>query len=327
MSSDYENLINCGCGPIVDMAMKCESVFASHNKALVSISGGADSDVMLDLCESVRRFQPIEIEYVWFNTGLEYHATKEHLTYLEQRYGIRIMRERPHKTVPIATREYGQPFLSKQVSQNCMRLQLHGFKWEDEPFEVLFERYPKCKSALRWWCNTKSNDLKSGRFNIARNRWLKEFMVENPPEFKISPRCCDYAKKNLAHRVEREVGADVSIVGVRKAEGGARAGINSCFKRGRDIDVYRPLFWLSNKDKETYDKLFDIRHSDCYEIWGMKRTGCVGCPFGRDVFGEVGLIERYEPKLAKACRMVFADSYEYTRRYREFTRLMAGRTQ
>lgn len=40
MSELYQELLQCGNGAIVDSAMKCESVFHSHNKALVSISGG-----------------------------------------------------------------------------------------------------------------------------------------------------------------------------------------------------------------------------------------------------------------------------------------------
>lgn len=36
----YQELIKCGNGAIVDAAMKCESVFLHHNKALVSLSGG-----------------------------------------------------------------------------------------------------------------------------------------------------------------------------------------------------------------------------------------------------------------------------------------------
>ena len=36
----YQELIQCGDGVIVDAAMKCESVFMNHDKALVSLSGG-----------------------------------------------------------------------------------------------------------------------------------------------------------------------------------------------------------------------------------------------------------------------------------------------
>lgn len=45
----FEELVNCSNLAIADAALKCESVFSTHEKAHVGISGGADSDVMLDL--------------------------------------------------------------------------------------------------------------------------------------------------------------------------------------------------------------------------------------------------------------------------------------
>ena len=50
----------------------------------------------------------------------------------------------------------------------------------------------------------------------------------------------------------------------------------------------------------------------------MIRTGCAGCPFGSRFEEELEIIKKYEPKLYKAVNKIFAKSYEYTRRYREF---------
>ena len=50
----------------------------------------------------------------------------------------------------------------------------------------------------------------------------------------------------------------------------------------------------------------------------MKRTGCVGCPYSRELQHELDLIKKYEPKLHKAVCNVFKDSYEYTKQYYEF---------
>lgn len=47
-----------------------------YKKIICSVSGGADSDVMLDIC--YRCDKDKKIDYVWFNTGLEYQATKDH---------------------------------------------------------------------------------------------------------------------------------------------------------------------------------------------------------------------------------------------------------
>ena len=51
-----------------------------HPNAICSYSGGADSDIMIDLIERTRRiFELPPIKYVFFNTGLEMKATKDHV--------------------------------------------------------------------------------------------------------------------------------------------------------------------------------------------------------------------------------------------------------
>lgn len=36
----YEELLDCGNGAIVDSAMKCEAMFTTHERAMISVSGG-----------------------------------------------------------------------------------------------------------------------------------------------------------------------------------------------------------------------------------------------------------------------------------------------
>lgn len=305
-------LLECGNGPIVDMATKCEAVFATHDRAIVSVSGGADSDVMVDLCERVRRSAPIEIAYVWFDTGLEYDATKRQLDLLESKYGIVIGRERAVKTIPVCVREYGQPFVSKYVSQVIEVLQRSGFEWDDMTPTELARKYPNAPiGALRWW----SSSYEDGRFNISRNAYLREYMQENPPTFPISAKCCTYAKKMVGDRMVRR-GYDLSLIGVRRVEGGIRAIGDRCLEPRRGHDTYKPLFWLSTADRNAYCEMFGVTHSDCYEVWGFQRTGCVGCPFAPDAEGQLMMSENYEPNVATAARRIFGDAYEYTGEYR-----------
>lgn len=296
---------------------------SKYGKIVCSISGGSDSDVMLDICTKCDKDS--KIEYVWFDTGLEYQATKDHLKYLEEKYGIEIKFYKAIKPIPLTCKQYGQPFLSKQVSEFMSRLQKHNFKLEDKSYEELIEEYPRCKSALKWWCGEKGSNSK---FYITQNKWLKEFIIENHPTFKISNICCKYAKKDVSHKLLSDFGYDLNIVGIRKAEGGARsAAYKSCFdENGKSkcgtYDNYRPLFWYKNSDKEDYENHYGIVHSKCYTKYGLERTGCAGCPFGRDFEYELEVIEKYEPKLFAAVNNIFCDSYEYTRKYREFCKMM-----
>lgn len=290
-----------------------------YDKVMATISGGSDSDVVLDIL--TRADQNKKIDYIWLDTGLEYQATKDHLEYLEEKYGIKIKRVRPKKPIPVAVKEYGQPFCNKRAAGMIGRLQAHNFKWEDAPYEELLRKYPNCKGALDWWCNKNI----SNQLNICNNKLLKEFLIANPPTFKISDHCCECAKKTPVKHLIQNEGYQLNIYGVRKAEGGNRStAYHSCFgnkSHGKaSWDEYRPLYWYTSEDKRDYCEALNIVHSECYTKYGLQRTGCCGCPFGRDFEHELEILEKYEPKLYKAANNIFKDSYEYTRKYHQFVK-------
>lgn len=298
-----------------------------YKKIICTISGGSDSDIVLDICTKCDKYK--KIEYVWFDTGLEYQGTKEHLADLENKYAISIKRIKAKKTIPTACKKYGQPFLSKRVSDYIHRLQQHGFEWKDEDFETLLHKYcvwnnktqkwVGCYTALKWWCNLHE----SSRFNIEYNKWLKQFLIENPPDFDISFLCCHYAKKAVLHEELIKSEYDLNIYGVRRAEGGTRtSAYKGCFSEHiGGCDEYRPIFWYLDKTKKLYNEFFRIENSKCYTEYGLKRTGCAGCPFGRDFETELLIIQKYEPKLFIAVNNIFGKSYTYTRKYKKFCKL------
>ena len=290
----YHKLNNCG-----------------YKKVLCTISGGSDSDIILDLltkCDNNKI-----VQYFYFDTGLEYQATKEHIKYLQDKYNIVITTLKPKTPIPLAVKKYGQPFLSKMVSENIQRLQKHEFKWENKPYEELVKDYPNCKSALQWWCNSRKNNVLLG---ITRNKGLKEFMINNNPKFNVSNKCCKYAKKDILKDLLKQ-GYDLNISGIRKSEGGVRStAYKSCFDNQDNYDNYRPIFWFTDEDKIEYKKLFNVSNSKCYSVYGLKRTGCVGCPFGKNYKEELEIVKKYEPKLYKAVTNLFKDSYEYLNKYK-----------
>lgn len=296
----------------------------SYNKVLCSVSGGSDSDLIIDLCQ---KFDDSgKIVYAFFDTGIEFQATKEHLQFLENKYGIKIERIKAIKPIPNCCKQFGQPFLSKQVSEWISRLQEHGFEWDDtDDLYFLMKKYPNCKAALRWWCNDFPNVFKAGEqavssYNINFNKYLKEFLVSNPPTFKISNKCCHYAKKKVASDYKKREKFDLNMYGVRKSEGGARKGAyKNCFSsREGKVDEYRPVFWYLEDTKKTYEDHYGIQHSRCYTEYGLRRTGCAGCPYGKSFEDELLAMKEYEPRLFVAVNNIFGDSYEYTRAYRKF---------
>ena len=123
---NYE-VCNAPTGPILDMLAKAVSVTWRRQKIMVSVSGGSDSDIVVDVIDRVDAKG--KATFVFFNTGLEYDATKRHLTYMEEKYGIKIQEVPPVLPIPACCRRYGVPFWSKRVSEMIYRLQRHEFQW------------------------------------------------------------------------------------------------------------------------------------------------------------------------------------------------------
>lgn len=310
MALDYELFF-------VDTCAKFHSVMEQYKDKNIRIaySGGADSDNLMFLA----RYLGYGITGVFYDTGLEYRATHDHVAYM-QSLGFKIDIIKAVVPIPLGQKKYGSAWLSKQVSNNLERLQKHNFDFKNHgnlEFAELWKIYPNCKSALRWWCNGK-NGL---RTNIAWNAGLKEFLIECGLPFKVSDRCCEGAKKNPFKLYAKNLGLDLALMGIRKSEGGVRSSsYKACFvpKVSRKYAMYFPMFFWSNADKALFEKEMGIIHSKAYTEYGLKRTGCAGCPFGLKFEDELKAIDLYEPKLSKAVNNIFANPYEWTRKYKEF---------
>jgi 3'-phosphoadenosine 5'-phosphosulfate sulfotransferase (PAPS reductase)/FAD synthetase len=306
---------------IVTTLLRAASVLRRHRRVAVSVSGGSDSDIVVDIIERTKP-NTCKIVYIFFDTGLEYTATKRHLDELEIKYGIVIERFKPRKTVPAACMKFGVPFLSKDVSNMLGRLQDHGFNWKVNLDGVTENYYGKCKSALDWYFSRRSQShIGKSKHSIDKYRLLREFIQYMPPSFRISDKCCDYAKKYIAEDFDKIFHADLFVNGMRRAEGGRRAGrIATCFTEGDTAKPsnYRPLWYWTDEEKTAYKSCHGIRYSDCYEVYGLKRTGCVGCPCNSKAEKELKMVESFEPNLVQAARKVFGVSYAYKQQYIEF---------
>lgn len=139
--------------------------------------------------------------------------------------------------------------------------------------------------------------------------------MQNPPDFPISNKCCEYAKKKPAKQFIKDTDADMEITGLRKSEGGIRsATFKTCYSESKykGCNTYRPIFWYTDSDKKDYENFYGVTHSRCYSEYGLKRTGCVGCPFNLHINEELEIIRKNEPKLYAAAVNIFGKSYEYT---------------
>lgn len=308
-----------------------------HPKAVCSYSGGADSDILIDLIERARIIAPSlpEVKYVFFNTGLEMQATKDHVKEVAEKYGVEIKELRPKINIVQATRQHGVPFVSKIMSGGLSEWQKKGVPLSiAEEYEQaedkhakrleLKERYPKCESLINFLCccNKDGEPRPNIQLVINSSKYMRDFIAEYPPDFKISAKCCDYCKKHLAHSAQK--GFEMVITGERRDEGGMRSvprkdNTSLCFTETSSGQYrLRPLYYVSDKDKAWYKEEYGIRYSDAYEVYGLTRTGCCGCPISYKAVDDLNLIGKYEPNVVKAAWNIFGKSYEYRAKYNEY---------
>lgn len=310
-----------------------------HPKAICSYSGGSDSDIMIHLIEEARSIIPSlpKVKYVFFDTGLEMKATKNHVKETAERYGVEIETVRPRKNIVLATREYGVPFVSKIMSSamECVQKKNLPFSIKTEYDEAedkeakreeLRVRYPNAETGINFLCccNSKGEPRPNIQLVINSSPYMWDFMNENPPKFNISARCCDYCKKQIAHQVQKDY--EMIITGERRDEGGMRsvprsgdANQTMCFTETSNGQFrFRPLYYVSDADKKWYKETYGIRYSDAYEVYGFKRTGCCGCPISSRAVEDLERLQPYEPNVVKAAWNLFGDSYIYRQKYNEY---------
>lgn len=291
---------------------------------------------MIDVIERARSIVKLPpVKYVFFNTGLEMKATKDHVKRTAEKYGVEIVEARPKVNIVMATRKYGVPFVSKIMSAGLSEYQKKGVplsivdeyeQAEDKEAkrQELRERFPHCENVINFLCccNSKGEPRPNIQLVINSSRYMRDFIAEYPPDFQISARCCDFCKKQLAHSIQK--GYEMVITGERRDEGGMRSvprtdNTSLCFTESRNGQYrLRPLYYVSDKDKEWYKKTFGVRYSDAYEVYGLTRTGCCGCPISYKAVEDLEKIGRFEPNIVKAAYNIFGKSYEYRALYNRY---------
>lgn len=313
-----------------------------HPKAICSYSGGSDSDILIDLIEQTRKTMPFlpPVKYIFFNTGLEMRATKKHVEETAKKYSVEIEEIRPKIGIVQTVRKYGVPFRSKAFAQKFERWQSKNnipLSIADEYEQAedkhakraeLRERFPKCESIINFLCccDSAGEPCTNSQLVINSSKYMRDFIAEYPPDFKISAKCCDYCKKQPAHQVQKDY--DMVITGERSSEGGIRTvsheidfenGENTmCFYTQGNQFRFRPLFYVTDKEKAWYKERYGIKYSDAYEVYGLKRTGCCGCPISYKAVEDLEKIRPYEPNVVRAAYAIFGKSYEYRQKYNEY---------
>lgn len=263
-------------------------------KATASISGGKDSAIIYYLCKMAREREPsLDITFIHVNTGMELIASTK---WIKQHPDIISLR--PTTSMVQHIKLNGVPCVSKLKDEFISR----------------WQRNPESRSgvgAKRILTTGQYSDQAKTGTMAKLNKHLISEIFEKGTDLKISGKCCQYLKKDPMILYNKENNIEVSITGMRKAEGGARSiSMKSCFttdKKGHT--KLHPIYDWSNETVEDFIRVYDVRLSDAYTIYGMTRTGCVGCPYGLKVMEELAILQEHEPRSYTKAMLFFKDSY------------------
>lgn len=283
---------------IIESMEKLHRHLRDFDSISVSVSGGSDSDCIVHMiCKYFPEYLP-KIHFVFCDTGIEYQATRKHIAELQKEYGIKIDTVRGIP-IPIAVKRYGVPMLSKLKSTRIEGY-CKGLPWA--------QRYIFPDDELR---AKMRNDIifSAGQIELA------EYCKANG--VKVSAKCCEYSKKRPIIAYQREKCVDLVITGERKAEGGQRSINHTCFEfdKRHKVHKFKPLFYWDDETKRAFKAAEGFKNSACYEVYGMTRTGCAGCPFALDISENLQAMFEHEPKLFNACMRVFGLAYELTDKF------------
>lgn len=118
---------------------------------------------------------------------------------------------------------------------------------------------------------------------------------------KISNKCCYYNKELPMIRCGIELKRK-AIIGTRQSESKTRkAKYKTCLQKTGN---FTPIYDFSDELIDSIYEAYDIEIPKCYDI--VMRTGCAGCPYGRNVVKELEILPELQ---RKAVIKYFKESY------------------
>jgi 3'-phosphoadenosine 5'-phosphosulfate sulfotransferase (PAPS reductase)/FAD synthetase len=230
----------------IDHAAGAVSVFREkvQGKIYCSVSGGKDSEVMLDI---IRRFVDKNALAVFCNTGNEYPEVVKFVRQTEN-----LITVRPDIQIKQIIERYGFPLISKEQSRYINQAK-----------------------------HTKSDKLLhirlyGGEKGIGKisERWKS--LIDAP--FDVSEKCCTYLKRKPFEKFHKETGL-FPVIGTMAGE--SRLRLQKWLKHGCNsfesnmIASYPMSIWTEN-DVWAYIRRFNLPYSPIYDM-GIRRTGCMVC--------------------------------------------------
>lgn len=230
-----------------DLKSKFDKI--DHNDYVLSYSGGKDSHFLYWFIKEYLKDDTIKIVSV--------NTTMEHPQILD-----RINKNADHVLLPVKKpleikEQYGIPCYSKIKDEFINR----------------YQRGSRTDNTMKF-----INGVNSA-FRLSIDQRDKLFSGELP---KISNKCCYYLKKQPLNKFAKQNNVKY-ILGVRGSDSMIRKfKYTSCFTKDMN---FTPIHDLTD---ELMDKIYDRYNIELPPIYNtLKRTGCMGCPYGRFIEDEL----------------------------------------
>lgn len=280
-----------------------ELYYETHGKCYVSFSGGKDSTVLLALikmCEEIYTIPENAIPAVFSNTGIELGITYDFVKRVKKEYYPNVVVIHPVKPFSWVIDHEGKPLKSKMKSKDLR--QYHFGKRSAMLVELLLQ-------------GQSGTGKMSSKHRIADRDM---HMMHDDFPIKASNKCCDWMKKKPFEHYAKESGMLGNMQGVRLSEGGAResaanvrlrSGGKLCTWVKNGIIQKAPIIDWSDEDVEEFITKYNVPLSDAYTKFNFTRTGCMACPFARDVDNDLKYLYYHEPNRYKASMFWLKDVY------------------
>ena len=297
--SDLDRRVTDACHRIEEL------YYETDGKCYVSFSGGKDSTVLLALikmCEDIYTIPVGGIPAVFSNTGIELGVTVDFVKWVRDNWYSNVQIIRPEVSFDWVLKSKGKPIKSKLKSEYIGRWQ-NGHRSESV------------------WRNLIEGKTRSGKATWKLKLYDKDIhMVSDNFPIRISNNCCEYLKKKPFKEYTRESGMRGSASGIRLDEGGARelnirTRVNKdsskiCTNIKKDGFIQKvPIVDWEDEDVELFIERYHVPLSKAYTEYGFRRTGCMGCPFSRNIVNDLKYLHDYEPNRYKASMHWLKDVY------------------
>ena len=270
-------------------------------KCYVSFSGGKDSTVLLAMVKMCQELYTVgDIPAVFSNTGIELGITVDFVRWVKENWYQNVVMIRPEKSFAWVIEHDGKPIRSKQKSKDLR--QWHCGKKSDALLNLLVTAYTG-----------------KGKLSVKHKIGDRDIhMIHDEFPIKPSAKCCDWMKKKPFEHYAKQSGMKGVMQGVRIAEGGVReSAANMRLRTGGKLCTWvkngiiqkAPIIDWTDEDIEEFIKKYNVPLSEAYTKYGFERTGCMACPFAKNVSIELKYLFFHEPNRYKAAMHWMKDVY------------------